>query len=717
MTTIARFVVRRARLVLALTALTTLVALAMLPRLAFDPDVTSFLTESNAEGRAFAELQERYGADDPITVLLERSDGGVFDDRDGMVLVAAAREALLGREAVGSVGAFLPDTLPLVGSELGPDAIESLPAALLAALRSGPASDMLLSDDATATLLVVQPDGDPLATARAVQAAALPAGLEATYAGTPVVYAEVLDLLGWFLLAIPPLVFVLLIGVFTATLGSPRLAVLAMLPAILGSVWTFGTLFALGVQVDLITVIVPVFVIVMGSADGLHFVAHWQDAARRGTDGTERVASALREVGVPMILTTVSTAAGFLSLLATGVPPIQQLGAFVALGIVLAGLISFFALPAAMTRLELGQPRRAFGVRIERVAGWVAARRWTAWALSVPLAAFAIVFAPRLEVDADPLFYFAEDHPVRQGFERVGDAFGGATPLFGEFAVDPGAPLDPQLATLRDRSRELEALPGIRSVVSLADLLPRIPAAQHEAVLSGERTLPFGRMASATGLRFVVLPGSYDSADVGAWRAAAADMPEVRVLSGTPMLFEALSGQIARAQAGSLGLAFALVALLLWVTYRRLGRALLALAPIGLTVAVVLGFLAASGIGLNLITVVASSIVLGVGIDYAIHLIAAIEHARRAEPERAGWVQRGLRAATRPIVANALGVAVGLSALQFSPLRPHHQLSALMWVAMLVAAAATLVLIPAVSPRRGVVQDGTSDATAGRPPR
>jgi len=51
-------------------------------------------------------------------------------------------------------------------------------------------------------------------------------------------------------------------------------------------------------------------------------------------------------------------------------------------------------------------------------------------------------------------------------------------------------------------------------------------------------------------------------------------------------------------------------------------------------------------------------------------------------------------------------VAIGLTALQASPLRPHHQISALMWVAMLVAAAATLTLIPAAEPRSAVAKDG-----------
>ncbi len=403
---IAHFLVRRSRGVLAATALLTLAAVAMLPRLSFDADVTSFLTRSSDEGRAFAALQERYGTGDPIMVLLTRTDGEAMDDREGMALLAEARTALGALGPVASVGAFVPSELPIGNVPLTPQAIRSLPAPLLAALRNGPGTELLLSEAGDATLLVVQVDGDALAAARAVRDAPLPMGLEATYAGNPMVFAEVLGLLGWFLLAIPPTVIVLLLAVFTAALGGPRLAALAMLPALLGSVWTFGLLFALGIRVDLITVIVPVFVIVMGSADGLHFVSHLRAAAARGLAREAQVASALREVGVPMVL----------------------------------------------------------------------------------------------------------------------------------------------------------------------------------------------------------------------------------------------------------------------------------------------------------ITVVASSIVLGVGIDYAIHLIAAIEHARRADPERTGWVVRGLRAATRPIVANALGVAIGLTALQASPLRPHHQISALMWVAMLVAAITTLVLIPAASPRSGTVE-------------
>ena len=144
--------------------------------------------------------------------------------------------------------------------------------------------------------------------------------------------------------------------------------------------------------------------------------------------------------------------------------------------------------------------------------------------------------------------------------------------------------------------------------------------------------------------------------------------------------------------------ALILVAILLWTTYRRLRPTLVALVPLVLTIIALLGFISASGIQLNLITAVASSIVIGVGIDYAIHFVAAIDHARQEGP---GYVMRAIDAAGRPIVANALGIAIALTALWLSPLRPHHHISGIMWVSMTVAALGALVVIPALLPRSG----------------
>lgn len=63
---------------------------------------------------------------------------------------------------------------------------------------------------------------------------------------------------------------------------------------------------------------------------------------------------------------------------------------------------------------------------------------------------------------------------------------------------------------------------------------------------------------------------------------------------------------------------------------------------------------------------------------------------------------RAIDKAGRPIIANALGIAVALSALWLSPLKIHTQVSMIMWIAMITAAATTLIVVPALLPKAGV---------------
>ena len=233
----------------------------------------------------------------------------------------------------------------------------------------------------------------------------------------------------------------------------------------------------------------------------------------------------------------------------------------------------------------------------------------------------------------------------------------------------------------------------------MADLAGALPEAQLAAVLSGDLALPLGDMVSEDGLRFLVFPADFSTEDLQGWTDFADSSEQITVLTGMPVVWDEIARLVLRAQVVSLAVAFVLVAIMLGAAYRRWRETLASLVPIALTIATLLGFIAASGIQLNLMTAVISSIVLGVGIDYAIHFVAAIDYARR---DGDGYVLRAIDRAGRPIVANALGIAVALSALWISPLKSHGQVSMVMWVGMITAALAALLLIPALLPRRGV---------------
>ena len=702
---IARVIATNPKRVLALTGLITVLAVISLFRISFNADTASFLTEGNERGEAFAALQDKYATADPVNVVLSLPAGATFTDREPLATLVEFRDTLTDLDGVAAVTTVVPEQSPLDGSAITPELIRNAPQPMLSALTASPLSGFLLSADAQHALLLVVPEDDGIAVARAIPELSIPAGTELTVAGNPAVYAAVVDILSWFLLAIPPLVIGLLLLTFYTNVGERRLTVLAVVPALLGSLWTFGFISALGRPIDIVTVIVPIFVLVMGSADGLHFVTHFQDIAGETQDPVARITSTLREVGVPMILTTVSTAVGFLSLLAADVGPIRQLGTFAAIGVTFAGIISFFSLPALLVEVgDRGAIDREplLGKRVTSGLRWLVVRRWTAPALVAAVVAFRAIFIPQLEVDSDPLFMFGDDHEVRQAFAKTEELFGGATPLVGEFAFDRTDPAG-SLQAITAASSELEGLPAVRSVFSAADIVTALPPDAAQAALTGQGSLPIDGFVSEDGLRFMLLPTEFTSDDLQGWLDFADSNDSVNIITGLPVLWDELARLIVGAQVWSVMAALALVAVMLFATYRKLRPTLVALLPLILTITALLGFIAASGIQLNLITAVASSIVIGVGIDYAIHFVAAIDHARDDGP---GYVLRAIDRAGRPIVANALGIAVAMTALLLSPLRPHHHISGIMWISMTVAALSALLVIPALLPRDGLVEVG-----------
>ena len=700
---LATFIVEHSRRILALTALVTLLSVAMLFRMQFNADVASFVLEGNETGQAFADLQDKYDAADPITVVAELGEGSTFQEPANLIALAELVASLDAVDGTDSVSSVIPATNPMTGGPLGPAELNSIPEPVLQGLMAqSPVADLLVSEDGSATMVFVVANDDPVGTARSLAEVAPPDGIEVTLAGNPVVFAEVIDVLSLFLLAIPPVVMILMLGVFYLNIGDRRLAALAVFPAIIGSVWTFGLIFGLGREVDIITVIVPIFVIVMGSADGLHFVTHFQERAAETDDRADMVASTLRHVGVPMILTTISTAAGFLSLTVTGVQPVEELGLFTAVGITFAGIVSLFALPALLSRLTIrpAHHQAVLGPRITRVLEKSISSRVPALVLVAVILAFAGVFLPRLDVNPDQLFFFKSDDPVREAFQTTEDLFGGATPMFGEFVFDPSSGPEglAEIAAVGDR---LEALPGVKTVFSVAGLAGALPPEQMQAVMAGEADLPFGEMVSDDGLRFVLFPSGFETADLRAWLDFAESEPAIRVFTGMPVVWDEIARLVVRSQIVSLIAAFVLVAIMLAFAYRRARETVISLIPIALTVATLLAFLAASGIQLNLLTAVLSGIVIGVGIDYSIHFIAAIDLAREDGP---GYARRAVRSAGRPIVANALGIAVAMTALWLSPLAIHGQVSMIMWVSMVTGAATALLVIPALLPRDAIAE-------------
>jgi predicted RND superfamily exporter protein len=184
---------------------------------------------------------------------------------------------------------------------------------------------------------------------------------------------------------------------------------------------------------------------------------------------------------------------------------------------------------------------------------------------------------------------------------------------------------------------------------------------------------------------------------------APPDPPVTYTVSGLPMLYRGLAASVTANQWRSLALALLLVFLILSVVFRSPSSGLLATCPTFLTLLLLYGAMGAMGISLDIGTSMLASLVIGAGVDYAVHLVSAW----RAPVD--GPLSEGARVAAEAtasaIWTNAIMVAAGFFVLTLGEARPLQNVGLLTASAMLAAAATTFIAIPALARKRSYSSD------------
>ncbi|MCP4873090.1 MAG: MMPL family transporter [Proteobacteria bacterium] len=192
-------------------------------------------------------------------------------------------------------------------------------------------------------------------------------------------------------------------------------------------------------------------------------------------------------------------------------------------------------------------------------------------------------------------------------------------------------------------------------------------------------------------------------------RDTPSPVPPVRyTVSGLPMLYRGLEASVTANQWRSLALALLLVFIVLSVVFKSPTAGLLAASPTFLTLLLLYGAMGALGVSLDIGTSMLASLVIGAGVDYAVHMVAAW----RAPAD--GPLSEGARAAAEAtasaIWTNAIMVAAGFFVLTLGEARPLQNVGLLTASAMMVAGATTFIAIPALARKRSYSSDAVLSA-------
>jgi predicted RND superfamily exporter protein len=557
---------------------------------------------------------------------------------------------------------------------------------------------------------------------------------------------------------------VILVALFLS-FRSIRSIVLPLIVVGLGTLWTTGTMVLLGFKMTVVSIMAPPLVLTLGSSYSIHVLnQYYRDTGQDPADKSW-IPGAVRLVNPTVLLAALTTIIGFASLATATLRQIREFGVATSIGILYCMVLALFFLPASLSIARNPRPREQERVvsgplarAMERLAGWIVRWRYLILAFVVLVVAGFALSIRHIQYQTNYLAYYRQSERIVKDSRAIVEKFGGYTNVFLTMEAPEGTAnyfLDPAvLARVASFEDALRREPDISYLLSFTSLLRQMNQAmsgsyelpaERAPVLLAARYLraiaasPYGRSLEALPInesysRLTFSLRVYDSR-----RNTVMLEPQLkqltkrverimdRTLGGLPrpvmwgraLILLHISEILSRDQIWSAVTSVLLIFLVTSLGFRSVRLGSITLIP--LTVGILLNFIlmVLLRIPFDVVTVMFSSVVMGVGIDDSIHLILWYRRSLAEFPDPADHgkaLARTLMIAGRPILLTSLTIVAGLLVLAFSRFMPVVYFGLLVSLALLTTTIGALIILPAVlasRPQRVVVEEAPGLDAAG----
>ncbi len=195
--------------------------------------------------------------------------------------------------------------------------------------------------------------------------------------------------------------------------------------------WTLGTMTLLGKSLDIISNIIPTILLVIGISDVVHLLTHYLMELRAGQSRWSALRYSIKTVGRATLLTTLTTAIGFLTLTSSSFISLVELGIFSTIGLLIAFLLTYTFLPAALILHPHIKQQPSFQnpfweLQLTRLYLWVMKHPRTITGISAGFLLLGIIGASQIRINNYLLDDLRADDPKRVDFEFFAENFSGA---------------------------------------------------------------------------------------------------------------------------------------------------------------------------------------------------------------------------------------------------------------------------------------------------
>lgn len=359
--------------------------------------------------------------------------------------------------------------------------------------------------------------------------------LTARFYGDPVITDNCKTFMLSDLVRLIPLVSIVVLMTLFLSFKTIDGTILPLITVLISTIWTCGLMAMLDVTFTLVASVIPVALIGVGSAYGIHVLTHYYVAldAYKGEITKEAhrgiIIEGLKDVWMAVFLAGLTTAVGFVSLVSSPLGPLHSFAVFSALGVAVALALSVIFIPAMLA----AKPVSRIGVRSKRMEKLVKkmqkklasgknalhgggepgsglAKIYRVFCGSksrlalflVAICVFSYFGIEKLRVDSATINYFAPDSQLRQDVDYVNEIFAGTNALYlvisGE---EDGALTNPEILKSVDELQDylIAKYPDVGKVVSFTTFIKRMNQVMHVPVVADGGSESYDSMSGYDG--------------------------------------------------------------------------------------------------------------------------------------------------------------------------------------------------------------------------
>lgn len=719
----------------------------------FRGDYNIFFDGQNAQLRAFDEIQTTFAKSDNLAIVIAPSSGNVFEEKTLTLIQQLTKDAwqIPFSSRVDSLANYqhteadeddlivedlLLDEYPLDASRI--EKVRQI------ALSEPVVKHSLISEkgDVTVINVTVQlPEIDE--TAEVVQvvesANQLIDKYQQLYPDIEFHKAGIIAMNHAFMTAaqedsatLVPTMLLVILAFLTVMLRSP-LSVIATLIVIIGSVTaTMGLSGWAGMFLSTATVNIPTLVMTLAVADCVHVIATMRQNFNKGLNKADAIDQSVAINFVPILITSVTTAIGFLMMNMSDSPVLRDFGNLAALGVMIACLLSVTLLPALLKvmplRIKVSNPQQPKPSDfMDKLGDWVVKNRKALLPLSALVIAVSATLLPLNKVNDESVKYFDTRSEFRRAADFMEQRISGMTTISIAIKTNQSQGIaDPVfLQSIGDFSRWLRVQPETDHVATLSDVYKRLNKNMHsddelyyklpldrelaaQYLLLYEMSLPYGLdlnnqiNVDKSSIKMVVTIDNLGSVElvelenrIYDWFAQHA--PQYQVVASSPSLMFAHIGETNMASMlSTLPITLILISALMIFALRSVRLGLISVVPNMAPAIIGFGLWALISGEINLGLSVVVTLTLGIVVDDSVHFLAKYQRARRQGQSAEEAVRYAFHTVGRALWITTVVLVAGFSVLAMSSFRLNADMGQLSAIVIFIALVVDFIFLPAL---------------------